>query len=328
MDNNDCQNCQTDNELQNSQDNNTLYTYTINDTTIILKYKNIIDMINKEKGKNIQTKLFLIPFYIHDKSLCTILFKNYNNDGFIKEGFEQGIVCGNDDDIENKKIAGIVNFEGIKICLFSYFSLWPHAKSFTSGNLQKLFKSISDLLDDNIKQLVIPPFGINNKKSYKESAYILFNNLKKCCENKIFNNISKIKIISLKNNNNLNNDIITHLNNIIKIHIKNKNICVICCDTPITHYFFGCRHAGFCLKCITNCTFSFTSIYLCPYCKQRSSIQEIPFNIVNLCDHENKSSYVLDCNCILFTSCDNCLITNTDKCCSFDINTARKLYFP
>lgn len=310
----------------NNLDNKTFCTYKTNEITIKLKYRNIIEMIEKEKKKSTQTKMFIIPFYVHDKSLCTVLFKYYNSDGFIQEGHQQGIVCGNDDNVENKKIAGIVNLDGIKICLFSYFSLWSHTKSFTSGNLQELFQSISNLLDNNINELIIPPFGINNKKSYKESAYILFTNIKKCCENKIFNNIKKIKFIGLKNS--YNDDIFTHLNSIIKNHIKNKNICIICCDTPITHYFFGCKHAGYCLRCITNCTFSFTSIYMCPYCKQKSSIQEIPLNVVELCTHDNKNNYVLECNCILFMSCDDCLHNNTNKCCSFDINTAKKLYFP
>lgn len=307
-------------------DNKIFCTYKINGITIKLKYRNIIEMIEKEKKKSIQTKMFLVPFYVHDKSLCTVLCKYYNSDKFIQEGHQQGIVCGNNDDVENKKIAGIVDLDGTKICLFSYFSMWPHTKSFTSGNLEELFKSISILLDNNIKELIIPPFGVNNKKSYKESAYILFTNIKKCVENNIFNNIEKIKFIGLNNNN--NDDIFTHLNNIIKIHIKNKNICIICYDTPVTHYFFGCKHASYCLKCITNCTFSFTSIYMCPYCKQKSSIQEIPLNIVDLCTHDNKNNYVLDCNCILFMSCDDCLYGNTNKCCSFDINTANKLYFP
>ena len=307
-------------------DSETFCTYKINETTIKLKYINIIEMIEKEKKKNVQTKMFLVPFYVHDKSLCTVLFKYYNTDEFIQEGHQQGIVCGNNNDVENKKIAGIVNLDGIKICLFSYFSLWPHTKSFTSGNLEDLFKSISNILDNNINEIIIPPFGINNKKSYKESAYILFTNIKKCVENNIFNNIKKIKFIGLNNNN--NDDVFTHLNNIIKIHMKNKNICIICCDTPVTHYFFGCKHAGYCLKCITNCTFSFMSIYMCPYCKQKSSIQEIPLNVVELCTHDNKNNYVLECNCILFMSCDDCIHNNANKCCSFNINTAKKFYFP
>ena len=310
-----------------SEDNkiNKLHVFQVNNISIKLKYKNIFDMIENEKNKSIQTNMFLIPFYTHNNSLCSILSNKYNTYDFIKEAFDQQIVCGNDDDLENKKIAGIVNFNGIKICLFSYFSLWPHTKSYTSGNLFLLFKSIAKLLDDNINQLIIPPFGVNNKKSYKETAYILFTNIKKCCEDGLFPNISKIKFISLKKNN---NDIITHLDHIIKIHIENDNICIICCENPTTHYFFGCRHTGFCLKCITNCTFLMTSVYMCPYCKQRSSIQEIPLHTVNLCDHDDKKSYVLDCNCSLFISCDNCIQNNTDKCCSFDINTSKSLFFP
>lgn len=304
--------------------NNTTCEYKSNGILINSNYENIIDIIDNEKKMDIQTKMLLIPFYINDNSLCTLLSKNYNDYEFINDALEQKIACGNVDDMTNKKMAGIVNLNGIKICLFSYFSLWSNNNNFTNGNLIILFKTIIELLDDNINELIIPPFGINNKKSFKQTAYVLFTNIKKCCEDNIFNKINKIKFIGLKNNS--NNDIITHLNHIIKIHHFNKNICIICCENPITHYFIGCGHADYCLRCITNCTFSFTLLHMCPYCKQKSSIQEIPLNIINLCDHDDKKYYVPECNCSLFISCNDCMKNNTNYCCSFEINTSIQLF--
>lgn len=287
-------------------------------------YENIIDMINNEKEKNIQTKMFLIPFYINDNSLCIILSIKYDDRKFIKDALEQGIACGNILDITNKKIAGIVELNGIKICLFSYYSLWSNNNDFTNGNLIILFKNIVELLDDNINELIIPPFGVNNKKSFKQTAFVLFTNIKNCCENNIFNKIKKIKFIGLKNNN--NDDIIKHIDHIIKIYNFSKNFCVICYENSITHYFIGCGHAIYCLRCITNCTFSFTMLHMCSYCKKKSTIQEIPLNIIDLCNHNNKNFYVPECNCSLFSSCDECIKNNTNNCCSFDINTSMQLF--